>query len=184
MAVQAGAARLLLDEAPGRAHEPLLAVEETGRQALAELRRLLEILRHETTESELTPEPGLAELRALIERCDRAGLHVELAVDGKPGPALPPGIDLAAYRVVQEALTNTIKHSGGPARARVTIRYTPRALELEVSDDGLAPTNEGGNGHGLLGIRERVTMYGGEVQAGPHPAGGYAVRARFPLDRP
>jgi signal transduction histidine kinase len=182
MTVQSGAARLLLDEDPGRADEPLLAVEETGRQALAEMRRLLEILRRETAETGLAPEPGLAELRSLIERCDRAGLPVDLAVEGEPETALAPGVDLAAYRVVQEALTNAVKHAG-PARARVTLRYTPRALELEVADDGRALPKDGGNGHGLVGIRERVALYGGDVEAGPRPAGGYTVRARFPLER-
>jgi signal transduction histidine kinase len=183
MTVQAGAARLLLDDEPRRAFEPLLTVEETGRQALAEMRRLLEILRRDTTETGLAPEPGLVELRALVERCERAGLPVELAIDGEPETALAPGVDLAAYRVVQEALTNAIKHAG-PARARVTVRYAPQVLELEICDDGRSQPGNGDHGHGLVGMRERLALYGGELEAGPRAGGGYAVHATFPLPHP
>jgi signal transduction histidine kinase len=183
MTVQAGAARLLLDEEPRRAVEPLLAVEETGRQALAEMRRLLEILRRDTTETGLAPEPGLVELRALVERCERAGLPVELAIEGERERALASGVDLAAYRVVQEALTNAIKHAG-PARAWVTVRHTGQSLELEIRDDGRAMPKNGDHGHGLVGMRERVALYGGDLEAGPRAGGGYAVHARFPLEQP
>ena len=183
MTVQAGAARLLLDEDPGGAHQPLLAVEETGRQALAEMRRLLEILRRETAQTGLAPEPGLAELRTLVETCEDAGLPVELTVEGKPETALTPGVDLAAYRVVQEALTNAIKHAG-PARAWVTVRYARQALELEIGDDGRPMPTNGDHGHGLVGMRERVALYGGDLEAGPRAAGGYGVHARFPLEQP
>ena len=182
MTVQAGAARLLLDENPRGANEPLLAVEETGRQALAEMRRLLEILRGETTERGLAPEPGLGELRTLVESCVGAGLPVELTVEGEPEAPLAPGVDLAAYRVVQEALTNAIKHAG-PARAWVTVRYATRALELEIGDDGRATATNGDHGHGLVGMRERVDLYGGDLEAGPRAGGGYAVHARFPLEQ-
>jgi signal transduction histidine kinase len=182
MTVQAGAARLLLADDPQRAVEPLLSVEETGRQALVEMRRLLEILRRDTTETGLAPEPGLAELRTLVESCEDAGLPVELAVFGKPETALTPGVDLAAYRVVQEALTNAIKHAG-PARAWVTIRHTGQALELEIGDDGRATPTNGDHGHGLLGMRERLALYGGDLEAGPRTGGGYAVRARFPIEQ-
>jgi signal transduction histidine kinase len=134
------------------------------------------------TETGLAPEPGLAELRTLVESCEDAGLPVELTIEGRPETALAPGVDLAAYRVVQEALTNAIKHAG-PARAWVTVRYAPQALDLEISDDGRAtPTN--GDGHGLLGMRERVALYGGDLEAGPRAAGGYVVHARFPLEQP
>jgi signal transduction histidine kinase len=182
MTVQAGAARLLLDEDPGGANQPLLAVEETGRQALAEMRRLLELLRRDTTETGLAPEPGLNELRTLVETCEGAGLPVELTIAGKPATALAPGVDLAAYRVVQEALTNAIKHAG-PARAWVTVRYAAQALELEIGDDGRATPKNGDHGHGLIGMRERVALYGGDLEAGPRAGGGYAVHARFPLEQ-
>jgi len=183
MTVQAGAARLLLDENPGGAHQPLLAVEDTGRQALVEMRRLLEILRRDTAEPGLAPEPGLAELRALVESCEGAGLPVRLTVEGEPDPALAPGVGLAAYRVVQEALTNALKHAG-PARAWVTIRYAGQALELEIADDGRAVPKNGDHGYGLVGMHERVALYGGDLEAGPRAAGGYAVHARFPLEQP
>ena len=183
MTVQAGAARLLLAEDPQRAAEPLLSVEDTGRQALAEMRRLLEVLRRDTTETGLAPEPGLVELRALVERCEAAGLPVELAIEGKPETALAPGVDLAAYRVVQEALTNAIKHAG-PAHAWVTVRYARQALELEISDSGRALPRNGNHGHGLVGMRERVTLYRGKLEAGPRADGGYTVHATFPLQQP
>ena len=183
MTVQAGAARLLLDKDPGGANQPLLAVEETGRQALAEMRRLLEILRRDAAEPGLAPEPGLAELRTLVESCEGAGLPVNLTVEGKPETALAPGVDLAAYRVVQEALTNAIKHAG-PARAWVTVRHTVQTLELEIGDDGQAVPTNGDHGHGLVGMRERVALYGGDLEAGPRAGGGYAVHATFPLERP
>ena len=182
MTVQAGAARLLLDKDPGGANQPLLAVEETGRQALAEMRRLLEILRRDAAEPGLAPEPGLAELRTLVESCEGAGLPVDLTVEGKPETALAPGVDLAAYRVVQEALTNAIKHAG-PARAWVTVRHTVQALELEIGDDGQAVPTNGDHGHGLVGMRERVALYGGDLEAGPRAGGGYTINARFPLEQ-
>ena len=179
MTVQAGAARLLLEEDPPRARESLVAVEETGRQALGEMRRLLGILRGDEHEARLTPQPGIADIDALVEQVRAAGLPVDVVVDGAPKP-LSPGVDLAAYRVVQEALTNALKHAGA-ARARVSIRYGANALELAVTNDGRAPRN-GGTGHGLVSMRERVTLYGGEFEAGPRGEGGYAVRASLPLD--
>jgi signal transduction histidine kinase len=181
MTVQAGAARLLFDDDPSRAKESLLAVEETGRQALAEMRRLLGILRGDAQEGRLAPQPGIADLDALVEQVRSAGLPVDVLVEGKPR-ALPPGVDLAAYRVVQEALTNTLKHAGA-ARAEVLIRYSETALELAVTNDGHVRRN-GRGGHGLIGMRERVTLYGGELHAGPRSGGGYAVRATLPLDTP
>ncbi|MDQ3889317.1 MAG: histidine kinase [Actinomycetota bacterium] len=180
MTVQAGAARLLLDEEPSRARESLLAVEETGRQALAEMRRLLGILRGDEHETRLAPQPGIGELDALVEQVRAAGLPVDLVVEGEPAP-LAPGIDLAAYRVVQEALTNALKHAGA-ARARVLIRYRATALELAVTNNGTGRANGGRGGHGLIGMRERVALYGGELEAGPRADGGYAVRASLPLD--
>jgi signal transduction histidine kinase len=182
MTVQAGAARLLLDEDHHeRARESLLAVEETGRQALGEMRRLLGILRGDEHEERLAPQPGIADVDALVEQMRGAGLPVDVVVEGEPRE-LPPGVDLAAYRVVQEALTNTLKHAGA-ARAEVSIRYGKTALELTITNDGHARRN-GRGGHGLVGMRERVVLYGGEFHAGPRSGGGYAVRATLPLDTP
>ena len=181
MTVQAGAARLLLDEDPLRARESLVAVEETGRQALGEMRRLLGILRGSEHEARLAPQPGIAELDALVEQVRGAGLPVDVVVKGEP-KALPPGVDLAAYRVVQEALTNALKHAGA-ARALVTIRYGVSALELAVTNDGRVRRN-GRAGHGVVGMRERVALYGGELEVGPRREGGYVVRASLPLDVP
>jgi signal transduction histidine kinase len=180
MTVQAGAARLLLADDPERARAPLATVEETGRQALGEMRRLLGILRREEGPADLAPEPGLARLDELLAHVRTAGLPVELAIDGEPR-TLAVGVDLAAYRIVQEALTNARKHAG-PARARVTLRYGREALELEIADDGRAAADGAGGGHGLVGMRERAALYGGELEAGPRRGGGFAVRARLPVD--
>jgi signal transduction histidine kinase len=181
MTVQAGAARLLLAENPERAREPVLSVEETGRHALAELRRLLGILRPDQSEASLAPQPGLARIDDLLTRTRRAGLPVELAVAGEPR-VLPPGVDLTAYRIVQEALTNAHRHAG-PARAHVFLRYGIEVLELEVTNDGrIAPNGGDGIGHGLVGMRERVELYDGTFEAGPRAGGGYAVRARLPVE--
>jgi signal transduction histidine kinase len=179
MTVQAGAGRLLPDDEPARARESLVAVEETGRQALAEMRRLLGILRGDEHETRLAPQPGISDIEALVEQVRAAGLPVDVVVEGDPKP-VSPGVDLAAYRVVQEALTNALKHAGA-ARARVSIHYGPDVLELAVTNDGRVLRN-GSGGHGLVGMRERVALYGGELEAGPRSAGGYAVRASLPLD--
>jgi signal transduction histidine kinase len=180
MTVQATAARLFLDSEPERAREPLLAVEDTGRQTLAEMRSLLGILRKNLEEAGPEPQPRMADLGALVRRCEGAGLPVELAVEGEP-IVLTPGVDLAAYRVVQEALTNAIKHAG-PAHARVIVRYGERDLDLEIVDDGRAAAASDGHGHGLVGMRERVVLYGGEFEAGPRSTGGFGVHARLPLE--
>jgi signal transduction histidine kinase len=182
MTVQGGAARLLLDTDAGRARESLLAIEQTGRQALDDMRRLLGIVRPEQQRgSALAPQPGLADFPALAEQLGRAGLPTDLVVEGEP-QALAPGVELAAYRVAQEALTNALKHAG-PARARVTVSYEPRVLRLEITDDGPGTSNRDGGGHGLVGMRERVALYGGELELGPRAAGGFGVRARLPLER-
>jgi len=180
MTVQAGAARLLLDEDPDRARAPLLAVEETGREALAEMRRLLGILRGDDERAALAPQPSIARIDALAEQVRTAGLPVDVRVEGEPRP-LSPGVDLAAYRVVQEALTNALKHAGA-ARACVDLRYRDTALELAIVDDGRAPANGAGAGHGIVGMRERVSLYGGELRAGPRRDGGFEVRATLPLE--
>jgi signal transduction histidine kinase len=182
MTVQAGAARLLLAEDPERARESVLSVEETGRHALAELRRLLGVLHPGEGEAALAPQPGLARLDDLLAQARRAGLPVELAVAGTPR-ALAPGVDLTAYRIVQEALTNARKHAG-PAHAHVVVRYGVDALELEVTNDGQAAPKSGDGGrHGLVGMRERVALYDGTLETGPRAEGGYAVRARLPVGR-
>jgi signal transduction histidine kinase len=190
MVIQAGAAEQLLGQAPERARGPPEAVQDTGRQTIVELRRLLGILREDGQEPSLAPQPGLAGLDLLVEEMRQAGLPVQLRVEGRPG-RLPPGIDLAAYRILQEALTNTLRHAG-PARAEVTVRYQDHAVELEVLDDGPGAGPHAavdvGSGQGLVGMRERVALYGGTLQAGPRDttagsaATGYAVRARLPTD--
>jgi signal transduction histidine kinase len=180
MTVQAGAARLQLPDHPERAVPPLLAVEETGRQALAEMRRLLGILRDESGPL-LAPQPRLMDLPALAEGVRQAGLRVDVTVEGRTRP-LPAGVDLAAYRIVQEALTNTLKHAG-PVHADVVVHYEPDALRVDIVDDGkVPPAPSDGSGHGLPGMRERVNLYGGQLQAGPRPSGGFSVSARLPLE--
>jgi signal transduction histidine kinase len=177
MTVQAGAARLLLDEDPGRAREPLLSVEETGRQALADMRRLLGILRGGDERAALVPQPGIGEVGGLVDQVRAAGLETELTVEGDP-VELQPGLDLTAYRIVQEALTNALKHAS-PPRARVVVRYARDTLDLEITNDG--GTSDGSvPGLGLSGMRERVTLYGGTLHAGAID-GGFVVRAALPL---
>jgi signal transduction histidine kinase len=180
MVVQAGAVRSRLDSEHERLREALSSVERTGRQALAEMRRLLGVLRTETDQPLLAPPPSLAELDGLLQDVREAGLPVELRIEGKPRP-LAPGVDLSAYRIVQEALTNTIKHAG-EARAWIIVRYGRSDLELVVEDDGGGPSGRDGGGHGLLGMRERVALFGGELEAGARNGGGFIVRARLPLE--
>ncbi|MEO3753851.1 histidine kinase [Streptomyces sp. B6B3] len=182
MVIQAGAARKVMDTAPERSKEALLAVEAGGRAAMAELRHVMGLLAapdHERPDG-LEPQPGLDRLDALIERVRAAGTPVRAAVS-LPAEPLPPGVDLTAYRVVQEALTNTIKHAPG-ARAAVTIGQAGDVLEIEVTDTGGrrdAPPADG-NGRGLLGLRERLAVYGGELTATPTLSGGYRTTARVP----
>jgi len=159
--------------------EALDAIESTGATALVEMRRLLHMLRAGDEEVALAPQPSLANLEPLVSQVRDAGLSVELRVEGRQRE-LPPGIDVSAYRIVQEALTNALKHAG-PARARVSVRYQDDALELEIADTGLGSPNGPQGGHGLLGMRERVAVFGGELDSGPHEDGGFAVRARLPL---
>jgi signal transduction histidine kinase len=184
MVVQAGAARTLLTRQPPRAAEALLAVESAGREALGELRRLLGLLTDEDSGAPLAPQPGLGQVDRLVERLGRAGLPVDLRVAGTPRP-LPAGLDLTAYRVVQEALTNALKHAGGAA-CEVLVEFGDRELRLEVLDAGgprphSATGAATGAGRGLIGMQERVAAYGGELRAGRRPEGGFAVRAWLPL---
>ena len=156
------------------------AIESSGRDALLELRRLLGILRSANEQLVIGPQPGLGSLQSLIEQMRASGLPVELRILGE-AVQLPAGIDLSAYRIVQEALTNVVKHAGDAA-AEVVIQYQPHALELDVVDDGHGrATSRNGAGHGLIGMRERVALYGGTLEAGTQNGGGYAVRARLPF---
>ena len=180
MVVQAGAARVALGDGDSHARSALEQVEDTGRQALAELRRLLGILRTDDGAAARAPQPSLAGIGALVEQVRAAGLPVELTLEGERR-SVPPGVELAAYRIVQEALTNALKHAG-PAKASVRIAFTPRALELEIADDGAGAPSPDGGGHGLAGMRERAALYGGQVEAGVIPGGGFRVRARLPVD--
>jgi signal transduction histidine kinase len=177
MVLQARGGRRMLGQDPGDTREALDAIEGTGAQALGEMRTLLGML--DEGEAELAPQPTLARVEELVTGLEAAGLPVQLVIEGEP-VELPPGMDASAYRIVQEALTNSLKHAG-PARARVTLRYVPGELELEVVDDGAGTGNGGGTGRGLAGIRERVAVYGGELEAGRRPGGGYALTARLPL---
>ena len=180
--VQAGAAEQILEHDPARAREALRSIRRAGTDALEEMRRLLGILRHEDEELTLAPQPSIARLNELLGQARAGGLPVELVVDGQPRQ-LAPGVELAAYRIVQEALTNSRKHAG-TAHAKVIVRYAPDALELDVVDDGRAARKGEGTGHGLVGMRERAALYGGVLEAGARPEGGFAVHARLPLDPP
>jgi len=177
--VQARGGRRMLDEDPEEARAAFDAIEHTSTQALGEMRRLLGMLRESDDELALAPLPSLGRLDALADRVRAAGLPVEIAIEGEP-VELPPGIDLSAYRIVQEALTNALKHAG-PARAHVRVRYAPDELELEITDDGAGTGDGAGSGHGLVGMRERVAVFGGDLQAGRISDGGYALRVRLPI---
>jgi signal transduction histidine kinase len=200
MVVQAAAAQEVLTTMPGEASTALLAVQNAGRDAMTELRHLLGLLApspdgDEPEGSDLAPQPSLRRLSPLIDRVSFAGLPVEVRISGDPRP-LPAGIDATAYRIVQEALTNALKH-GDRSRAEVTVRYADRALRVEVLSSGPSVLSGGtrspatpaagdpdGTGRGLLGIRERVAVYGGELDARRRLGGGYRVRARIPLESP
>ena len=183
MVVQAAAAEDVFDTAPARVREALRSIESTGRQALSEVRQVLDVLRS-ADDVELMPQPGLSHLEELIGEMRAAGLPVVLRLDGARSD-LPAGVDLSAYRIVQEALTNTLKHGHGVTRATVALSYRPDELSVEVCDDGAAWSAggraEARTGHGLIGMRERVALYGGKLFAGPRAGGGFEVRARFPL---
>jgi signal transduction histidine kinase len=186
MVVQADGASYALGSDPDRARQALAAISATGRQALAEMRRMLGVLRRDEdgTEPGRAPLPGIGQLGELLEQTRATGLAVSFTVEGVPQPLLD-GAALAAYRIVQESLTNTRKHGGPRATAEVTLRYLEDALLLRITDDGRgAAAVSDGAGHGLTGMRERVAVYGGWVQAGPCPSGGYHVAALLPLVAP
>jgi signal transduction histidine kinase len=174
MTTRARTARGLLDEDPASARELIVALEESGRQALGELRRLLGILHPSAGEPLLAPTPGMDDLDALVRRAEAAGLPVALTVEGSPA-VLAPGVDLAAYRIVQDALTDALEHAR-PAAAKVAVHYGRDAIALEVSDDG----DDGRPG--LVSLRERVAVYGGEVEAGRRAGGEYVVRVALPVE--
>jgi signal transduction histidine kinase len=181
IAVQSGVANHVIDSRPAQARQALATIEATSRSALVELRRLLGVLRQgDDPVASLEPNPGMAEIGRLADQIRSAGVKVELKVEGEPGE-LPPGVDLSAFRIAQEGLTNVLKHGGGVAR--VLVRYSPGAVAVEIADDGRAGTDGApaeGTGHGLIGMRERVAVFGGELTAGPVPGGGYRMAARLP----
>jgi signal transduction histidine kinase len=180
MVMQAGVLRRRLPD-DDRSRDLAQTIERTGREALVEMRRMLGLLRDGASEDvPLAPLPGLARLNDLVESTRTAGVPVELSVDAAPGP-LPPGLDLCAYRIVQESLTNVIKHAGR-ASARVSVRFPPGSVELEVVDDGPGGAITAHGGHGLVGMRERAALFGGQVEAGPGRTGGFAVHALLPLE--
>ena len=193
MVVQAGAARTVIDRDPEAAKAAIARVEETGRAGMTEMRRLVGILTDAGTGADLTPAPGLAQLDALLDTVRGAGVTVEVVTRGQPSP-LSASADLTAYRVVQEGLTNVVKHAGG-AHARVLLDWSPDMLVIEVADDGrgVSATADHGLighglighgiiGHGLIGMRERVAIYGGSLETGARPGGGFVVRVRLPLE--
>jgi signal transduction histidine kinase len=179
MTVQASGVRRLLrpDQDPER--EALLVVERTGREALAEMRRMVGVLRRPEEAPALAPQPSLDHLNRLVDQAREAGLPVELRIEGE-AIQLPAGVDLTAYRLVQEGLTNVVKHAQA-TRAEVLVNYGDGYLEVTVRDDGQGVGNGDGGGHGLVGMRERVSVYGGDLDAGPQPGGGYRLRAKLPL---
>ncbi|TYB41451.1 sensor histidine kinase [Actinomadura chibensis] len=190
MTVQAGAARRIIDRDPGSAREAMSTIEEVGRTALSEMRRIVGVLRTdrdpERAGRELAPQPGLGDLGELLDHVRETGLAVQLWIEGEARPP-SPGVDVAAFRLIQEALTNTLKHAGPQARAWVRLYYGDRDLTVEIEDDGHGTAtimaDDGDNpGHGLVGMYERVALYGGELRIGPRVGGGFGVRARFPLE--
>jgi signal transduction histidine kinase len=179
MVLQVGAVRHKLPDSLAADRDALRSVERAGRTALAEMRRLLGAMRREGDEVEFVPQPGLDGLNALLAEVGRAGLPATLHVDGDPFP-LPRGIDLSAYRIVQEGLTNALKHARA-SDADVTLRYRPDEIEIEVRDNGEGGATNDGLGHGLVGVRERVKIYGGKMSAGKTPEGGFVLSTRLPI---
>ena len=182
MVIQAGGARLVMEAEPARAEESLRSVERAGREALAELRRLLGVLDGDEDPHALAPQPGLRDIAPLLADARNAAVSADLRVDGRPVPVVP-ALDLCAYRIVQESLTNAIKYAA-PATASVSVRCGEDTCELEISDDGRIGkrrTRRSAGGHGIPGMRERVALHGGTPEAGARRNGGFTVRARLPL---
>ena len=180
MVVQADGASYALDNSPERARQALGAIASTGRQALAEMRRMLGVLRSDDGGPGVVPQPGIGQLGELLEQTRASGLAVSFTVQGVPA-MLPSGLALAAYRIIQESLTNTRKHGGPRASAQVLLRYCEDVLVLQITDDGRGITVADGAGHGLTGMRERVALYNGTLRTGPRPGGGYQVTATLPV---
>jgi signal transduction histidine kinase len=181
--IQAGAAQRVLDEQPEAAREALRQVEETGRVAMTEMRRLLGVLRKGDEDPLTLPQPGVAALDALLDDVRSAGLQVSFRTSGE-ARTLPPGVDVSVYRIVQEALTNTLRHADA-SEATVEVRYLPGSVEIEVADDGRGARDTGwdtAGGHGLAGMRERAQLFDGGFEAGPRPTGGFAVRVVLPSE--
>jgi signal transduction histidine kinase len=184
--IQSGGAQRVLESKPELVRDSLASIEATGRQALADMERMLGMLSAtETTDETLSPQPGLGDVEVLAARVSEAGLPVEVTVEGTPVP-LPTSVDLSAYRIIQEALTNALKHAG-PARVGVNIRYGTDSLDLVIVDDGRGTSgddvgNHHGGGRGLIGMKERVALFGGELDAGARPEGGFRVHAKLPID--
>ncbi len=186
MVVQASGVRRLLKDEQHREREALLSVEQIGRQALTEMRRMLGVMRSsgetgsQAGPATLAPQPGLQHLDRLIAQVEEAGLPVTLRIEGDR-PDISPGVDLSAYRIVQEGLTNALKHAKG-AHAEVVVRYIDSSVELEIADDGPGVPAGDGMGHGLVGMRERVALYGGTIESGPRAGGGFVLRAQLPVE--
>jgi signal transduction histidine kinase len=180
MTIQSSAVRRLLRPEQEREREALLAVERTGREALAEMRRLVGVLRDPDESPELAPQPGLDRVEELLIHARESGLPVELTIEGDP-VRLPAGVDLTAYRLVQEGLTNAIRHAGA-SHAEVHVRYQGDHIEVAVCDDGHGSNGSGRQGHGLVGMRERVSIFAGVFEAGPRAEGGYRLSARLPVN--
>jgi signal transduction histidine kinase len=179
--VQAGVALHLMDEQPGQARSALEAIKQASNDALGELRSVLDVLRQGDEQPPRAPASGLASLDRLVAGAEATGLEVSTRVEGTPRP-LPAGTDLAAFRIVQESLTNVTRHAG-PASATVLVRYGNDDLTVQVDDDGRGPAAaDGAGGNGIRGMRERAAALGGELSAGSRPGGGFRVRARLPLD--
>jgi signal transduction histidine kinase len=181
--LQAQAADRVLDTDLASARRALQAIDTTGRAGLEELRRLLDLLVDQASDDDLEPRPGLQHLDHLVESVRDAGLPVSVTIEGESRP-LSPGVDLSAYRIVQEALTNTLKHAGRTASAAVDVTYRPEAVDIRVVDSGTSAARAAGSdprpGHGLIGMRERAALYGGEIEAGPLAAGGFGVQVTLP----
>jgi signal transduction histidine kinase len=181
MVLQAGAADQVVERDPARAREVLASIRATGQEAIGEMSTLLGLIRADEPEP-LEPQPSLADVERLVERMSEAGLPTELHVEGERR-ALPAALELSAYRIVQEGLTNAMKHAG-PAHARVTLRYGPDELAVEVADDGASAARNGnGSRRGLAGMAERVSIFGGRLDAGPRGDSGWTLRAGFPISR-
>jgi signal transduction histidine kinase len=185
--LQAQAADRMLDSDIVAARRALAAIDTTGRAGLEELRRLLDLLVDQATDDDLEPRPGLQHLDHLVEGVRDAGVPVSVSVEGESRP-LSPGVDVSAYRIVQEALTNTLKHAGRPASATVDVTYRPEAVDIRVVDSGTstirATESDSRPGHGLIGMRERAALYGGQIEAGPLDDGGFGVQVTLPTGAP